>query len=204
MSGNYQFGKYTTIERWSSYWHQINEALKLEPESILEIGVGEGVFSGYLKNHYAGKIAVASLDCDSELSPDVIGDVRRLPFAEGEFDLVCAFEVLEHLPFEEFSAALIEMKRVSKKFVVISLPHWGRHFSFSIRLPFFKKLSWQYKFNLLPIKHEFAGEHYWEIGKRGYPLELIKLQLEKSGFSLANDFIPVESPYHHFFILEKI
>lgn len=204
MNNNYQFGKYTNIDRWSSYFHQINEVLSAQPSSVLEIGVGDGVLANYLKEHYADRIKVVTLDFNYELKPDIIGDVKHLPQADGSFDLTCAFEVLEHLPFTEFPLALNELRRVAAKTVIISLPHWGRHFSLQIRLPYFGQLSWQYKFDQLAIAHKFDGEHYWEIGKKDYPLCRIKQEIEKCGFKIIDDFITIESPYHHFFILHKI
>ena len=197
----YEFKKYCQLERWASYWHQINEILKCEPKSVLEIGVGDKVLADYLKNNT--DINYKSLDIADDLKPDIIGSVDDILSENNSFDVVCAFEVLEHLPFEKFEKCLSELKRVSKNYVVISLPHWGRHFSFEFRLPFFKKIKWQYKVNLFPINHKFDGQHYWEIGKEGYDLRSIKKKIEKVGFEIVNDYIVFESPYHHFFILRK-
>lgn len=199
---HYSFHKYCDEERFDSYWYQLHEILKTEPRSVLEIGVGDKVVENYLENNT--DIEYTGVDIASDLSPDVIADVTKLPFADGSFDTVCAFEVLEHLPFDRFLFALEEMRRVAMKRVIISLPHWGRHFSVEIRLPFFKKIRWQHKFNFWPIKHIFAGEHYWEIGKDGYSLESIKKTILTTGLMVLEDYIAFNSPYHHFFVLEKI
>jgi ubiquinone/menaquinone biosynthesis C-methylase UbiE len=197
----YNFQKYCDSDRWASYWRQIKEVLSCAPKNILEIGVGDRVFSSYLKNNT--DIKYISLDIASDLQPDVIASIDKIPFPDNSFDTVCAFEVLEHLPWEKFKGALSELYRVSNSFVIISLPHWGRHFSCELRLPFFKKIRFQYKFSFFPIPHRFDGQHYWEIGKRGYPLRTIKEQIKNSGFKIKNDYICFYSPYHHFFILEK-
>ena len=47
--------------------------------------------------------------------------VERLAFADGEFDLVAATEVLEHVP--DPAAALAEMARVAGAFLLVSVPH---------------------------------------------------------------------------------
>ena len=47
------------------------------------------------------------------------------------------------------------------------------------------------------------GKMDWEIGKKGYPLNIIKQQIEDVGFKIIKDYIVFESPYHHFFVLEK-
>jgi hypothetical protein len=115
----------------------------------------------------------------------------------------CAFEVLEHLPYEEFKYCLSELMRVSNKYVLISLPHWGRHFSIHVRLPFFNKIQFSLKINIWPIKHKFNGQHYWEIGKIGFPLARIRNDIKSIGFKIVRDYIIFESPYHHFFVLRK-
>ena len=184
-----------------SYWHQLKEVLSLDTSSVLEIGVGDRVFGNYIKNNTS--IIYTSADIAADLSPDVVGSVTNLPLSDCSFDTVCAFEVLEHLSFGQFIIALKEMSRVAKKNVIISLPHWGRHFSIKIRLPFFKKIYWQHKFNLWPIKHVFGGEHYWEIGKKGYSLGLIKRSINQAGLVILRDYISFDSPYHHFFVLNK-
>lgn len=197
----YSFGKYVQPERWASYWHQLNEVLKLEPESVLEIGVGGKVIGNYLKNNT--KIIYSSLDLAEELQPDAIGSIENMPFKNKSFDLVCAFEVLEHLPFDRFPGVLSELNRVSRKWVVISLPHWGRHFAIDIRLPLIKRIKAQIKFSIMPPQHNFNGEHHWEIGKRNYPLKLIKEKIKAANFDIIKDYIAFDSPYHHFFVLKK-
>lgn len=197
----YNFTKYCTQDRWGSYWHQIYTILQLNPESMLEIGVGDKVAASYIKNNT--DIQYTSVDIADDLQPDIISSVEALQLADNSFDVVCAFEVLEHLPFDALSRALQELHRVSKKSVIISLPHWGRHFSIDIRLPLLGRMTWQYKCNLFPIRHRFGGQHYWEIGKRGFPLKKIKAEIVKAGFELATDYVAFNSPYHHFFILKK-
>ena len=179
----HSFLKYDYKTRWISYWHQINEVLSLAPKKVLEVGIGNKTVLNYLKNQ---GIKVLTLDIDEKLEPDIVGNVLKIPFQDNSFDVILCAEVLEHLPFEEFDKALEELERVSKKYVVLSLPHFGH----SIKLSF-------------KIKHHFDGEHYWEIGKKGYPLTKIK-RIIKKHFTVKKEFIPFENQYHHFFILEKL
>ena len=199
--GHYNFWKYCDLDRWSSYWYQIKEIIFLEPKNVLEIGVGEKVLGSYLLNNT--DIKYKSVDIANDLNPDIVADLEKLPLGNDSFDLVCAFEVLEHLPFEKFLNCLNELKRVSNSYVILSLPHWGRHFSVSFRLPFFKKIKIQFKSNILSIRHLFNGQHYWEIGKKGYDLSKIKNEIKKSDMEIIKDYTCFESPYHHFFVLKK-
>ena len=198
----YNFKKYCDQDRWSSYWHQIDEILKHNPENVLEVGVGDKVVASYLKNNT--NIKYTSLDIASDLNPDIAGSIDGMLLSDSSFDCVCAFEVLEHLPFQKFKKSLSELRRVSSKNALISLPHWGRHFSIDIRLPYLKRLKCKYKLNLFPIKHKFDGQHCWEIGKSGYALSRIKREIKSAGFKIVKDYIVFDSPYHHFFVLEIV
>ncbi len=153
----YNFKKYCGLDRWSSYYYQIDEVLKLEPKKVLEIGVGDKVLASYLKNNT--DIEYSSLDIAEDLVPDVIGSVENIPFQNNSFDVVCAFEVLEHLPFDKFEKALSELQRVSKKDILISLPHFGPMLKFSFKIPFIKEIKIALK---IPYhsKHKFNGQHY--------------------------------------------
>ena len=57
-------------------------------------------------------------DCDLKVNLDTI---TSLPFEDRSFDVVCAFDVLEHL--EKFHLLNEEMFRVARDFVLISLPN---------------------------------------------------------------------------------
>ena len=196
----YRFDKYCSFKRWASYYHQISNVLELKPRSILEIGKGDGFLGDYIKKNTG--IVYKSMDIAEDLEPDIIGSVDNIPLTNNSFDIVCAFEVLEHLPFEKFGKALEEIKRVSKKYVVLSLPHWGISLYLGIKLPLLKKLEIFIKFPFYR-KHKFAGEHYWEIGKKGYPLRRIKGLIKQAGFKILKDYLVFEVPSHHYFILKK-
>lgn len=182
-----------------SYYHQLAELLALNPENVLEIGVGDGVFRDYIKNNT--NIPYTSVDVADDIRPDVVGDVTKLPFQDETFDVVCAFEVLEHIPFEQFERALSELSRVSTRAVVLSLPHFGPPVKFLLKLPFLHEISFAFK---IPFarKHVFNGQHYWEIGKRGYSQSRIRSIIEKY-FVIEKEFVPFENQYHHFFILKN-
>ena len=119
----------------------------------------------------------------------------------GSFDLILCAEVLEHLPFEKFEQCLSELKRVSKKNVVLSLPHFGPQLKIRFKVLFIKEIKFAFKIPYHP-KHKSGGVHYWEIGKRGYSSRKIR-DIIKKYFKIKKEFIPFENQYHHFYILEK-
>src|SRR3989344_4771039 len=90
----YQNLKYSDLERWSSFWYQINEISVLKPEKILEIGVGDKTVNNYLK---AAGFEVSSLDIDPHTKPDHVGSVENIPLPDKSVDLVlCAEECFPH------------------------------------------------------------------------------------------------------------
>jgi 2-polyprenyl-3-methyl-5-hydroxy-6-metoxy-1,4-benzoquinol methylase len=200
---HYEFTRYVTKERWSSFYCQITEILSIQPASVLEIGMGAGILGTILK-----KIGCPyeSMDIDPELHPDHIGSVLQIPLADKTYDAVVCFEVLEHLPYNYFETALHELFRIAKRAVVISLPNARRVWKYSIYIP---KVG--YCNLLIPrlfLRKEkaiFNGEHYWEINKKGFEIkairQIIKNTAMKHGFMLEKDYSVWENPYHHFFIM---
>ncbi|MCR4324833.1 MAG: class I SAM-dependent methyltransferase [Candidatus Curtissbacteria bacterium] len=193
--------KYDTKARWISYWYQIKEVISQNPREALEIGVGNKIVSDYLKK--VG-IIVKTCDFDERLKPDVVASVTKLPFKKGSFDTVLCAEVLEHLPFREFKKSLKEIHRVTRKKAIITLPHislTNLYFGFKI-IPFLPKREFAAKVDY-PFKHKFEGEHYWEIGKRGYGLKKVTEAISRTGFKVEKTYYPPENPKHQFFILKK-
>lgn len=199
---NHYFNEfYDSKHRFISYWHQIHEIIRLKPKRILEIGVGNGFVSKYLKER---RVNVLTLDIDKELNPDIVGDVLDIPFSGNSFEVVACYELLEHLEYENFYKALSEIFRVSKSYAILSLPDTNRVYRFNVQIP---KIGEIKKFIPLPqlrqLLHKFDGQHYWEIGKRGYPLNRITNDIKNVGFKIVKTYRIFENPYHRFFILKK-
>jgi SAM-dependent methyltransferase len=108
-----------------------------DPASLLDVGCGEGV----LVHEWAqrlGKRRVVGIDLEEDSlqagwsqrqAPNLEYRVMRagsadrvenLPFAENEFDLVSAIEVLEHVPDPEHTLA--EMARCAERHLLVSVP----------------------------------------------------------------------------------
>jgi SAM-dependent methyltransferase len=102
------------------------------PESVLDIGCGEGVLTEqWARALVDGRVVGTDLE-DPKLRaqwatrtrPNLRFEampVERLAFADDEFDLVAATEVLEHVPDPE--RALAEMARVARRWLLVSVPH---------------------------------------------------------------------------------
>jgi ubiquinone/menaquinone biosynthesis C-methylase UbiE len=197
----YESFSYDTKERFCSYWHQIAEVIQLNPQNILEVGIGNTFVTNYLKDK---KLEITTLDIEYTLNPLVVGTVLAIPFSEASFDVVICYEVLEHLPYSDFKRALKELARVSQRYVIISLPDVTTVYRINIELPRIKPIK-----KLVPhpfpraTVHTYDGYHYWEIGKEDYPLKKIKQDIEYSSLRILKSYRVFEFYYHRFFLLEK-
>lgn len=196
---HYDFERYDDAERWMSYWHQLRAVLAVRPRTVLEIGPGSGVCRRYLE--HAG-VDVKTLDIDASRGVDYVADITKLDEtlpAGLSFDVVCAFQVLEHLPLDQFELCLGNLARRSNKHVFISLPYRGLR----VRWSFWwggHHLTLGHKF-MLPWRHQPIPEHFWELG---YPITARKITKRiKTVFNVVSKgFIP-ENPYHYMWQLEK-
>ena len=195
---HYRFETYDDLERWSSYWYQIRTALRLAPKTVLEIGSGTGVFRAYLQ--HAG-VDVKSADIDATRAPDFLADVANLDAtlpAGLTFDVVCAFQVLEHLPFAEFERCLDGLSRRGRH-VLISLPVHGFQLRLAIGVG-----SWRPSFGVyVPYFHQkhYHRQHHWELGW-GYSVRQIT-RLLSARFEVRERFFVKENPYHYMWVLRS-
>ena len=105
--------------------------VKAAPTSLLDVGCGEGV----LVHKWAqrlGSARVVGIDLEEESiqagwrerqAPNLeyrVMEAQNLPFADGEFDLACAIEVLEHVPDPEHTVS--EMARCAARHLLVSVP----------------------------------------------------------------------------------
>lgn len=196
---HYRFERYLHKRRWASLWHQVDEVLRQEPERVLEIGPGAGIFKAVCEPL---GVSVETVDVDPDLKPDHVCSVLDLPFEDGAFDVACAFQMLEHIPFEDSIRALAELGRVARKAVLISLPDADPAWPVLVTLPRLGKKSLLIRRPFFrPRRHEFNGEHYWEINKQDYPLrQVVSRFASLKHMSLERTYRVEEFPYHRFFV----
>lgn len=172
----------------------INELKKLKIESVLDVGCGEGFIlnklkeEGIGKNHEGIDYSKEAVEIGRNIHPNLSlkqGSIYDTGFKDNSFDLVVCTEVLEHL--EESQKALKEVLRISKKYVLLSVPNeplfllsnftqWGKdighinHWTFWSFEKFVKKN--------LPAGRQDA-EISFKIISRKYPFPWTMLILEK-------------------------
>lgn len=130
-SGNYK--KYTSRNPLmglviSGFVKNLSETIAPleEVESIIDIGCGEGFIVNCLNrtNITGVDISKKALNVAKQKNPGCnfcAGSIYDLSFKKSSFDLIIATEVLEHL--ENPEKALREIKRISKKYCIFSVPN---------------------------------------------------------------------------------
>jgi SAM-dependent methyltransferase len=103
-----------------------------DPQSLLDVGCGEAVLTHQWATQLGDQRRVVGIDLDDpslhaqwskRTAPNLeyrVMKAENLPFADGEFDLAAAIEVLEHVPDPEHTVA--EMARAAQRWLLVSVP----------------------------------------------------------------------------------
>lgn len=196
--------KYLRGGRMFSFAHQVDEVLAFEPRRVLEVGPGPGIVTHALRS--AG-VEVLTLDVESSLQPDVLGSVTDIPLRDHAVDVIVCCQVLEHLPFEQFIPALKELRRVSCKGGVLSLPDITPGYFLRLNLPILRRRSLarsrtrQSPPDIVPENRHQRDGHFWEIGVKGTQPSQVSAAVRESGWTIRREFRTDEFLFHHFFVL---
>lgn len=162
------------------YSSLISLAKPSKAESILDAGCGEGFTMDKLMKNEIGKTIEGieyskdAITFGKKLFPNLNfrqGSIYELPYQNNSFDLVICTEVFEHL--EKPAKALKEILRVSKKYLIISVPNE----------PVFMLSNFLRGKNLLKLGNDPDHINHWN------PLSL-KKYLEKNGLKIKKVRLP--------------
>ena len=217
INSNFEKKYYENIEFWSKEipereLHRIKTISSYIPDdvhTVLDVGCGNGIFVNYLKDNFNRFNRIHGMDRSKSAIKYVktersLGNIDKLNFKDNEFDLVVCLEVLEHLPVNIYQKALNEISRVSKKYIIITVPNnedLSKHhiecpgcktkFHISLHLRSFNKETMQNLFS----DNNFFSKQIMPIGENSYyrlvtPLKrLINKINGKSIFKLAHTVI---------------
>jgi len=99
------------------------EWLPREVQSILDVGCGNGVFTNLKeKNRFTVGLDLSLVALAQITAPRLQAEASLLPFQDHSFDASLSMEMLEHLPLAIFQNILNELRRVARKYILISVP----------------------------------------------------------------------------------
>jgi SAM-dependent methyltransferase len=177
----------------SPEWQAVLQCLPQPPGRALEIGAGHGIASAALAragwavtalepdpSDLVGAGAIRSLAKECGLDIRVVeGFGEALPFADGEFDLVLARQVLHHA--RNLGQLCCEIARVVRPGGTV-LAIREHVISTAADLPRFLAIH--------PLHHRYGGEH-------AYLLNEYRAALDGAGLRLERELAPLESPINY-------
>jgi SAM-dependent methyltransferase len=100
------------------------EMIPEDVKTIVDVGCGDGAITNALGTQWA----VTGVDSSRTALQHVttkamLADARELPFADASFDLAMSSQMLEHLDDATYGAAVAELRRVARKYLLISVPY---------------------------------------------------------------------------------
>jgi len=152
--------KIESLAHWTYYWHQASlvEQHFANDCKLLEIGIGTGFLSNYLKSR--GR-TVHTLDIDADKKPEFCADASGFDYKSLNLDGVLAFETLEHLPLSLVEKVISSLAASHVPRIIFSVP-WSN------RMPFYLKVKLpritEFCFSLvLPRLAISTPAHFWEL-----------------------------------------
>ena len=213
-SGVSHVGKFLTAKHHDSYRLQMQEIRALKVKRVLEIGLGEGFMASYMRT--LGMV-YDTLDISQHSDPTLLGRLEDLDVQtfQRRYHCVCAFQMLEHFPYERFVPNLQKMAALSREYVYISLPYSCIGFKFTLSFSIDHNKRWRktFSFHWPPNKpnkkyrEQYVREypyavHYWEIGRQGFPWKRVKADIESAGLDIVKMF-HAENMFHFFVLARK-
>ncbi len=192
---------YFSMPQLCSFAHQLNFIHSMRPKSAIEIGLGNGFVSTYLRR--AG-VPVITADINPSLEPDICAPLAEVRgHIDSPRDLVICCEVLEHMPLEELDANFDHLRGLGDR-LFLTLPNSNRAWGLS-GLMFLPKLAGRlFDLNLnIPWKRRIAGgPHFWEVGYTTTCTRAAIVQRLKQRYGKVHSGRFALNPYHMWFVCE--
>jgi SAM-dependent methyltransferase len=106
-----------------------------EARSLLEVGCGRGDLVNRASTPFAVGTDLARRALRYVEKPVLASSIFTLPFRDGTFDVVLCAETLEHLDPARVADAARELRRVARRWVVVTVPYDENLLEWSHRCP---------------------------------------------------------------------
>jgi SAM-dependent methyltransferase len=145
---------------------------------VLDAGCRSGLLKTALEGHRGFDVRYTGVDL--QLPAQVVADLNQtFPFVDRAFDIAVALDVLEHT--DDLHAAFDELCRVTKKYVVLTLPN-GYELKGRLKFLFGLPLSGKYG---LPI--EATGDRHRWLFSFTEAREFVRVRGARHGFSIKKE-----------------
>ncbi len=115
---------------------KIMELIPQDVQTIVDVGCGNGVITNILGQNFK----VTGVDRSKKAlsfvkTAKIQASADNIPLPDNSFDLVFSSELLEHLEKKVFEGTVSEIKRLSKKYIFITVPNDENPDKLSIKCP---------------------------------------------------------------------
>lgn len=181
---------------------QIKHIHRLKPKSMIEIGIGNGLTSTFMRN---SGVPVTTADINPNLDPDICCPIYEILDKTGgrSFDLVVCCEVLEHMPVDQLEENIKILRSLGSR-LFLTLPGYTRSFGFSflMKIPFIKAKDFFF-YIFLPKNIDLSKtEHFWEVGSEAATKRKAIVNILKNHYNSVRTGRISFQPNHIYFIAE--
>jgi len=165
---------------WRLYWRQqkLMRDLVSRDDRVLEIGVGTGFAANYLRSK---GVFVSTLDIDAGKQPDIVANVALYDFPTA-YAAILAFEVFEHMPYDDFCSVLPRLATAAQRYVFLGVPRNRKALvGLRVKLPKLKAKSLEWKVNKGRIDEPY---HVWEVDHGGITVDSLEQEFARHRFQI--------------------
>jgi len=103
---------------------KVIDSIPSDVESIIDVGCGNGLITNILGEKYDITAVDRSEKALKYVKTNTVNaSSNSIPLADNLFDMVFSSELLEHLPDDILKGTISEFKRLSKKYIFITVPN---------------------------------------------------------------------------------
>jgi hypothetical protein len=183
---------------WEYYWNQQKLIFgKIDnSDRILEIGVGSKFAYNYIKLR---GFYIKSIDIDPGKEPDIVANIVEEKNIFHDFDVVMAFDVFEHIPYNEFIDVIKRCHAANINKIFIGLPRYRKLIlDLSFKLPFTGEKN---IYLTIPKNKITEWAHHWELGYSIFTKDKVLKDLHAIGY-LCKEFYIYKNETFFYFIKE--